>query len=370
MSGDRDDGIRGAVKRCLPAPVGRAGRRLADLARLPAARHRAMVPLRAWLAGVRWRKQRRNLGPAPIVGISLVEHLGDVIAAEPVIRYLRREHPRARLVWVVARPYAFLLRDHPDLDGVLELGCLSEWIRLRERPLFDRLIDLQLHGRRCLTCQIPLERPPSERRVTIRNYYDDGGLLHAFCCAAGLPPLTDGPRLHLPARARAAADQLDLPPRFLVIHGLSNQAVRDWRPERWRVLVERTVALWNLTVVEVGLHSALDRRPDVADARYIDLCGRLDLATTTAVIARATLFAGIDSGPAHVANAAAVPGVVLLGHYRHYQRYTPYSGGYANGSNATLVRNPDGPAADLPVETVLAAMQRHVSAHDATEVQP
>ena len=47
---------------------------------------------------------------------------------------------------------------------------------------------------------------------------------------------------------------------------------------------------------------------------------------------------------------------MLLGHYRHYRQYTPYSGDWADGRRATLVRNPSGPVADLPVAPVLAAV--------------
>jgi heptosyltransferase-3 len=74
------------------------------------------------------------------------------------------------------------------------------------------------------------------------------------------------------------------------------------------------------------------------------------------VIRRAALFVGIDSGPAHVANAVGTPGVILLGAYRDFGRYMPYSGAYQTGANATLVHEPSA-LQNLPTAPVLAAIR-------------
>jgi heptosyltransferase III len=90
-----------------------------------------------------------------------------------------------------------------------------------------------------------------------------------------------------------------------------------------------------------------------------DLCGRLLLLETAEVIRRAALFVGIDSGPAHLANAVGTPGVLLLGQYRTFGRYMPFSGGYADGSRATVL-HADGPAATLTVDEVFDAVMRRL----------
>jgi heptosyltransferase III len=73
------------------------------------------------------------------------------------------------------------------------------------------------------------------------------------------------------------------------------------------------------------------------------------------VIRRAAVFVGVDSGPAHLANAVGTYGIILLGHYRAYTRYMPYSGAYGDGRNARVLHN-DGPASALPVARVLEAL--------------
>src|SRR5262245_42845734 len=45
--------------------------------------------------------------------------LGDVINALPVLSALRRRFPRARIAWLINRPYEPLLAGHPDLDETI-----------------------------------------------------------------------------------------------------------------------------------------------------------------------------------------------------------------------------------------------------------
>ena len=97
---------------------------------------------------------------------------------------------------------------------------------------------------------------------------------------------------------------------------------------------------------------------------FRSLSGRLSLLETAEVIRRAVLFVGVDSGPAHLANAVGTAGVILLGRLGEFQRYLPYSGGYADGSNAELLYA-SGPAAELSVDSVMAALLRRLAAKDA-----
>jgi heptosyltransferase-1 len=57
--------------------------------------------------------------------------IGDVIQAFPVLEYLRKKFPDARIDWVVEEGIAPLLRAHPDVDNVIEIRTKS-W---RKAPL-------------------------------------------------------------------------------------------------------------------------------------------------------------------------------------------------------------------------------------------
>ncbi len=287
----------------------------------------------------------------PKVVIALTEHLGDIVAAEPIARLARRRFPDAWICWIARAPYVSLPGSYPEVDHVATVGCLTEWMLVQRLGLFDVVWDLHINGRICPQCSIPQIKPgalPDQQ-----NYYDYGNLLDIQCLAAGLPKLSDGPTLTPPPAAVATVDALALPSRFIAIHCVANDTRRDWPADKWVELVARILAADpTVTVVEVGLRPLLVPRDN---ARQRALCGTLTLLETAEVIRRAHLFIGIDSGPAHLANAVGTPGVILLGTYAGFCSYMPYSGGYASGETASIVRA-DGPVAGLPVDAAFAAV--------------
>ena len=104
-----------------------------------------------------------------------------------------------------------------------------------------------------------------------------------------------------------------------------------------------------LCVVELGLRSPLGRNDD---ENYRNLCGQTGIAESAEIIRRAALFIGIDSGPAHLANAVKTPGVILLGRYLTWDYYMPYTGFYADARNCRILRHA-GPVTDLPLDLCL-----------------
>lgn len=308
-------------------------------------RHRAVAGWAALAKRRQWagRTARLRGQGKPVIVVGMVEHLGDIVATEPVARHLRQQHPSAHLVWAVRGAYRELIEHHPCVDEVMTVRCLTEWIHLLSigPRLFDRVVDLHVPQRFCELCNIRLRKPVTGAPIDVTNYYDHGCLLEIACKVAGLPVLAEGPRLVVPPDVVTAVDAIELPPRYVVIHATSNQDVRDWDTAKWRELSQRVVQQLGLPVVEVGLRPVLAA---AGTAGCVDLCGRLSILQTAEVIRRAAVFVGIDSGPAHLANAVGTYGVILLGHYRSYRRYMPYSGAYGDGSNAHVIYG-DGPAA-------------------------
>ena len=326
------------------------------LARNPAAAlHMARVLLRAarsavllW-ARVRWSRDRR-----PVLAIALLEHIGDIVAAEPIARLARETYPGHRVFWITRAANQPLVRTYAAVDRVVTVGCLTEWMLLWRLGLTDIVWDLHVKDRICDTCAIPLQK--RDGLPDLGTYYSFGNLLDVECLCAGLPKLAAGPRINPPAGARAAIDAIRLPGRFIAIHCRSNDPRRDWPADHWRRLVGRILETWDIDVIEVGM------RPIVATAaaeRVRNLCGTLSILETAEVIRRAALFVGIDSGPAHLANAVGTPGVLLLGDYVNFRRYMPYSGGYQDGRNADVLYA-EGTVAELEVETVFTTLARRL----------
>ncbi|MCS6852901.1 MAG: glycosyltransferase family 9 protein [Gemmataceae bacterium] len=311
----------------------------------------------AYLAGRLWfpvTPLRRRSGRSRVL-IALIEHLGDLVACQPVAREVRRQHPAAQIIWVVRPEYQELVCAFPEVDATLAVECLTEWMVVKFLGDYDRAIDLHLRERYCLRCRVPLRKTIGDPRVTMETYFDHGSLLQAMSKGAGIPITDDRSEVAIPATVLARVERLCLPAEYVVVHGISNLASKDWDAAKWRVLVERILEETAWSVVEVGLRTVL---PGFAHPRFVGLCGQQTILEMAAVVRRARLFIGIDSGPAHLANAFDVPGVVLLGRYNQFQRPLPYSGGYARG-NAELVRALPGELpVTIPVEWVWQAVRR------------
>ena len=82
----------------------------------------------------------------------------------------------------------------------------------------------------------------------------------------------------------------------------------------------------------------------------MDLAGQLDLPTLAAVLARASLFLGVDSGPMHLAAAWQRPQIVLFGPTNPFHWRPRYAGclvlraGHGDAPLQTFAdRSPGGP---------------------------
>ncbi len=284
------------------------------------------------------------------IGIGLVEHFGDIVACEPVARQMRAAYPEAEISWVVRHPFRELIDSNPHIDHTIAVDCLTDWIKWRAHGVFDRIVDLHVNERICQHCGIALQKLSGNRSITGDTHFHHGGLLRAFSLGAGIEPVEDAPRVYIPDEVVREVDALALPERFVVLHCRSNAQEKDWDYARWTELARRLARTSDIALVEVGL------APTLEGQHVTNLCGRTSILQMAEVIRRAQLFVGVDSGPAHLANAVGTRGVVLLGHFHTFTSYNPFSGDYGAGRNVTLVRNPDGPASALPVDAVQHAV--------------
>ncbi len=303
---------------------------------------------------LRWLKFR--VGNRPLVVIILSEQMGDIIACEPVAREVRRRHPDGYLLWFVREPYVELVRYHPDLDGYLIEKCPSERLYLLRTAIFDQVYNLHISHRKCRYCPEDPINPTADRLgLTFMNYYDRGDLLYVFSQAAGLPALTADPRMYIPADVSRQVAARNLPAGPIVIHCQSSHVLRDWPADHWNRLVRWLLATYPYPIIEIGLSPVVTE----TNARFRSVCGQLSLLETAEVIQGARLFIGIDSGPAHMANALGTDGLILLGKLFDFVDYMPYSGRYKRGEGVTILNRLGYPCAELPYHQVQeAARQR------------
>jgi glycosyltransferase involved in cell wall biosynthesis/GT2 family glycosyltransferase/tetratricopeptide (TPR) repeat protein/ADP-heptose:LPS heptosyltransferase len=293
------------------------------------------------------------------IGIGLVEHMGDIIACEPVIKHLKKVYPEGYYIWVTKKKYGELVEHHPLINQVIKVDCLGDWIKLTKDNFFDEIVDLHVNKRRCTSTGMILNKLKGNPDVDVDHYYTFGCLLSAFSLGAGLPPLNEKPELFIPKDIVNKIDQLSLPNKYIVLHCTSNEISRDWERDKWLAVASFINKKWGIKILEVGETPLLEKEL-YSSGFYFNLCDTQSLLENAEIIKRAICFLGVDSGPAHMANAVGTYGIILLGWYRNFKKYMPFSGAFADGTNATIIINENGPAKDISIESVLTTIEKYM----------
>jgi len=291
-----------------------------------------------------------------LIAVIRTEHFGDIVAAEPITRYVRELHPEAYVVWFVKPSFHELVDYNPEINEVLKEFCVTQRRTIVGTGVFDKVYELQFrNNNHCSKCDVFTDNPVAEQRgINVHNYFNFGNLLEVFAKTSGIIPLKehfptdDQPRLYLQDQHRTKVDSLQLTKPYIVVHCQSNFAPKDWPANRWQQLIHWINENYDFQVVEIGLKSDLV----VNSPSYRNLCGQLSILETAEVIRRADYFIGLDSGPSHLGNATGTFGIILMGALTTFASYNPYSGGYGRQENARLVRKEGLACAELSFEFV------------------
>jgi ADP-heptose:LPS heptosyltransferase len=162
-------------------------------------------------------------------------------------------------------------------------------------------------------------------------------------------PITDVPRAQLFV-SEQQAEKVPVPGRYAVLHPFAATPDKRWPAEKFCELA-RYLTLWKIE--PVILAGAGDDTAAFAAHRVF----RGSLPEAKALISKASLFVGNDSGPAHIAAAFGLPTVVLFGPSKP-AIWGPWR------TESEVVVGPDG-LADVPVSRVISALERLRSLEEA-----
>ena len=284
---------------------------------------------------VRDRLRESDRGDA--VFVSLMGGVGDLVNAFPSIERLADHH--AVDMATGHDPYRALVRENPHVRRVYA-PFVYKPIRRAHRRLIERLLG------RLYTRVILLDEPDSAWRTRGRHM----SAVYAERCGVG-PPARGTVYLSREGRERADALLIRLGVREYVF---VTQLVRHNRPERsWPLAHYHALGarLHERSGLPVLVHSHSSDETAVPEG-CIGL-EPLDILTVAALIERARLYVGPDTGPTHIAAALGVPTVAI------HLGYPPEVSG-AVGDNVALVRQRrplDDPALTTP-DDVWDAVQR------------
>jgi predicted lipopolysaccharide heptosyltransferase III len=282
--------------------------------------------------------------------------IGDVVFTTPAIAALRQQYPDATISYLVEQGAAPVVRHNPHVDDVIVAERPKGWRRVAydvalarrlRRKRFDVVIDFHggprsaflarasgasrrigynLPGRHwAYTDRVPWTRALVPPRHSVENQAD---LLRPL----GVAPLRPGvPAVEMPLDTQAAAEVTrrlrqsgvadDAP--VAVIHASASSPFRRWPAARFaQVAAAMLRDSRDLRVVfttgpsEQTLQAELTRMTrEIAgvDAGRVVDCGDFDLPQLRALIERAAVYIGGDSGPLHIAATTKTPIVALFG---------------------------------------------------------
>ena len=283
--------------------------------------------------------------------------IGDCIHTMPVLAALRERLPGAFLSWVVEGRSGSLLRDHAALDELIIVprGWLKSprivWqLRQRLRQLrFDIALDVQgltksaiaawlsgaprriglsgVDGREFSPWMNTELVEPQARHIVDRNLE----LLAPLDIT--LPPV----RFGLPqkaaedARAREIITATELAAGFAIVNPGAGWPSKLWPPERFAAVARylgHSRGLPSLVVWAGTQEKQMAETIVTASEGHARMAPATSLTELVALLRRARLFVGSDTGPLHMAAAVGIPCVALFGPMPA-ERNGPYGTGHA-----------------------------------------
>jgi lipopolysaccharide heptosyltransferase II len=284
--------------------------------------------------------------------------IGDVVFTTPLVRALRRRFPDSRLVYIVESTAAPVVARNPHLDEVLTIAHTRGLRRLRDdvklaaklrAARFDVAIDLHggpraawltwatraptrvgydVRGRAWMYTHVVHRPRRLGQRHSVESQWD---LLGAVDAALPTDADRSRDRVEMPVdpsalaavEARLAARGVPRSARLVVLHVSAGNPFRRWPRASFAELASDLAAhderRWVLVTSGPSDRDAVRRvvadaraRAGAAAARVIE-SEDLTLAELRALMERAALFVGGDSGPLHVASTSNVPIVGLYG---------------------------------------------------------
>ncbi len=289
--------------------------------------------------------------------------IGDNVLAGAMLPHLKTRYPRACITVVCQEHVAPLYRACPHADDIISFDRLSALQNQSYRdnllaslralhadlaltsvyspePLTDLLtigsgarMSVALRGDTCnMTRELHAQREarydllldsPGEWRPELTRHAD-------FLSGLGVKAGELSPEMWLSSEDNAFAEEFFrerglAPKNVLLLFAGASHKMRIF--QRYGESLVGVCREFNLTVIAVGVAVEYEFSQGILDALGapgINLCGKLSLTQTAAVLKRCRAAIGAETGTAHMACALGVPQVVVLGG-GHFGRFMPYS---------------------------------------------
>jgi heptosyltransferase-2/heptosyltransferase-3 len=295
------------------------------------------------------------------------DHLGDLLLATPALAALRQALPEAHVAGLVGPWARRMWQGNPGLDALLDLPfpgferggrragplgpylLLLRYAALLRRGRYDAALLLRddhwwgaaLAALAGIPVRVGHAHPLCAPLLTHAIPYDPREhvarqALAVVAALGGAPPAPAEPGRPPTAFAPAPADHAwaegwlaaHLAPgeRLAVIHPGTGGAAKHWPAERWPAVADALAAAPHTRVLLTGGPGEGDLVRQVAAAASappLTLAGQTSVGQLAALLGRAAVVVGVDSGPLHIAVSQGAPTVHLFGPSDH-ERFGPW----------------------------------------------
>lgn len=246
------------------------------------------------------------------VSVIRLRSLGDCVLTTPALAILKAYRPDLRIGVVVEDRFRAIFETNPNVADILGPG-LAQTVKYRSE------LCLNLHGgtRSAMLTVASLARVragfghyrlPGVYNVLIPRAQEIFGKerkVHTAEHLASAMFYLGVPICEIP-RAKLFAPPADRPRPYAVLHPFASREDKTWPAERF-VEVARCFGDRFQPVFLAGPHD------DVSPFREFEIMANAPLNQVMSLISGAELFAGNDSGPAHIAGAFGIPTTVVFG---------------------------------------------------------
>lgn len=288
-----------------------------------------------------------NIQPKRILVITL-RYLGDTLLVTPLISSLKQAYPDTKIDVLLPASNAGMLEGNPDIHRLLpvkgKLGGLTFWkLLLSLFRRYDLAISTQAGDRPTLCAAIAgktsigfvpddaakawWKKALLKRWLVFSANYGHAVLENLrFCELLGIAPCY---RLTPPSSSTPIPALAD---PYAVLHIMPQWRYKQWHAEGWRELVA-FLGRQGLQIVLTGSGNpaeldALRELQQQLPSDVINLAGQLSLGQLSALIGKARLFVGPDTGITHLAAATGTLTFALFGP-TDPEKWAPWPYGYS-----------------------------------------
>ena len=285
-----------------------------------------------------------SLPPGARILIIRLRSIGDIILLTPALSLLKEWRPDLHVTVMVEGRFRELLENNPHVDAILEMNRTSGLAQLGARVATirhirrgDYALCMNLHGgptsatitswsgarwkaafghfrrKKVYDFLVPDPRTILEKEMIHTAEHQASAFYHLGLPRKEIPAaqihLTDADRDWW-MRKRASLGLTGKP--YVVIHPTALFDTKQWAPEHFAALGTRLEKRFAIVYsCGPGESHVLDAVEKAAGEKLSRLEGT-GLRHFAAALAGARLFIGNDSGPAHMAAAVGIPGVVIF----------------------------------------------------------